>query len=91
MYNAGRNQDGTLPIGNAYIAYDCVTSKLCVAAYLNDEEYFTFHNCSAKVSDASSWVSINGASNKLKESTDNINFMYVKFPDGLDSDRTIGK
>ena len=87
MYNAGIN-DGSRPqMGNAFIAYDCVTSRLCVAAYLNDESYFGDEtggkNCIIERSDASSWVSIDGTKYHLPDATPSplFGYQYVMFPD----------
>jgi hypothetical protein len=94
MYNGGKNDDlpNTPAIGNAYLGYDCTTSKLCVAAYLNIATYFVGQNCQVVMSPDSSWVSINDENNKYKDTTASVvNFKYVKYPNGLESDRTIGK
>lgn len=90
MYNAGRNNDRSIPIGNSYTGYDCSTNRLCVAAYLNDTTYFEANNCRIVVSSASSWISINGASNKyfVPDNT-TPNSHYVSFPG--DPARLIGK
>lgn len=85
MYNGGKNNDypSTLPIGNAYIGYDCSTKKLCVAAYLNDATLLEPpSNCYVVRSSSSSWVSIGAGNNKLSVPDTN----YVRF-----KDRDIGK
>jgi hypothetical protein len=85
MYNAGINNDDKQQIGNAYIAYDCVISKLCVAAYLHNESYFGDEfggeNCIIVFSDASSWVSIAGTKYKQSQVPPPLGFQYVMFPD----------
>jgi hypothetical protein len=92
MYNAGRNNDGSEIIGNSYTGYDCSTNKLCVAAYLI-EPYFSLNDCSVDRSSASSWVSINGGSNKyFVPNSDTLSSHYVEYPDDSPGGtRLIGK
>ena len=80
MYNAGRNNDGSPQIGNSFVGYDCVTGKLCVAAYLL-QPYLDDNGCSIVIDSASSWISINGDKDFFVPNTnDPPNSMYVKLP-----------
>ncbi len=94
MYNGGKNNVvNELQIGNAYIAYDCVTSKLCVAAYLDntthfgDKPYFQEKNCNIKIgSDSYVTISIDSNSEEKYFEAEAIpsppfGFKYVMFPD----------
>ena len=65
MYNGGKNNDNPpqVAIGTSYTGYDCSTNKLCVAAHLT-YPYYNDNDCTIDRSSASSWVSINGGSNK---------------------------
>lgn len=90
MYNAGKNIiANALRIGTAFVAYDCTTNTLCVAAYLNGTNIFgdDAYNCTINQSNASTWVQI-ATSNKGTDTTkykegdaNNLAFKYVKFPD----------
>jgi hypothetical protein len=75
-------------IGTAFVAYDCSTDILCVAAYLSDTAIFGLSpNCKIVQSSSSSWVSIkidseNSNIIKYKEEGPNTTaFEYVLFPD----------
>lgn len=92
MYSEGKNKDSdTQAIGTAYIAYDCSTGNLCVAAYLSDQTYFEDKDCKVVESENTSWVSINdregGDGVVLYKPPTASNFKWVK----VSTDRTIGK
>ena len=83
MYNGGKNNENPPEesIGTSYTGYDCSTNKLCVAAHLNFPYYDTY-DCTIDRSSASSWVSINGGSNKyFVPDSDTALSHYVAVPD----------
>lgn len=94
MYNGGKNLDpGRTPqIGRAYVGYDCNNNILCVAAYLHKDSIDgTSSNCEVEELDSESWVRFtdNNGYTKLKESSANAQFDYIKYPDT--QGKTIGK
>lgn len=88
MYNAGKNQNPAFPrIGTAFVAYDCTTNTICVAAYMNGTTIFgnPGYDCTIVQSSASTWIQIaindkKGDDKKYFEG-DAAAFRYVKFPD----------
>ena len=95
MYNGGKNNENPPEesIGTSYTGYDCSTNKLCVAAHLNFPYYDTY-DCTIDRSSASSWVSINGGSNKYfvpDSDTALSRYVAVPDPDYPGGSRLIGK
>jgi hypothetical protein len=87
MYIGGKNNDDASLVGRAYVGYDCSTSRLCVAAYLDNEDLFKTatpgRNCTIVKSSDSTWVSYdNGVDQGVKyKEADAFAFKYVEFPD----------
>ena len=95
MYNGGKNNENPPEesIGTSYTGYDCSTNKLCVAAHLTFPYYDTY-DCTIDRSSASSWVSINGGSNKYfvpDSDTALSRYVAVPDPDYPGGSRLIGK
>ena len=88
MFNGGKN-GGDERIGTSYLAYDCSSSIVCVAAHLDASFLKANPSVQVEKDDGESWIRFgeDNGSPKLKESNAD-EFMYVGKPD--DSSFIIG-
>ena len=87
MFNGGKNGAGgssidyTGQIGTSYIAYDCSTETVCVAAHLNADFLEMNPQTQLRMQDQESWIRFGpDGGTKLKESNSD-EFSYVRAPD----------
>jgi hypothetical protein len=95
MFNGGKNGKYGSPleqssrIGTAFLAYDCNSNIVCVAAFLDESFLVANTNIQVKQDDSESWIRFgpNDGETKLKESNADV-FEYVSKPS--DSNFIIG-
>eukprot|EP00956_Cyclotella_meneghiniana_P045187 scaffold356869_cov182-Cyclotella_meneghiniana.AAC.1 len=81
MFNGGKN-GGDDRIATSYLAYDCASNTVCVAAHLDAEYLAANPTVQVEQDDDESWIRFGekNGSRKLKESNAD-EFRYVGKPD----------